>query len=334
MAWYGDGVNAVAMPSPLAERHLKNTMRLLFIGTSPFAVPSLHRLHESPDHNVLAVVTQPDKPQGRGGKLAASPVKAAALALNLTLFQPEKVRAKEFVGTVRDLAPDIIIVAAFGQIIPQRMLDIPPLGCINVHGSLLPRWRGAAPMQYALMAGDAETGVTTMMMDAGLDTGDILQQASLNLDAVADLGELETKLAEVGADLLMQTLAAIAAGTCPRVPQDETSVTLAPSLPPDAGELDWARPAAELHNLVRGVTPKPGAYVFVQGKRLKIWRTEVAESSGGAVGTIETLGSGGITISTSKGALRLREVQPESKGRMAADAWARGARLLPGQVLE
>lgn len=312
-------------------------MRLLFIGTSPFAAPSLHRLHESPDHDVLAVVTQPDKPQGRGGKLSVSPVKAAALDMGLPLYQPEKVRAKEFVQAVRELAPEIIVVAAFGQIIPQRMLDIPPHGCINVHGSLLPRWRGAAPMQYALMAGDHETGVTTMRMDAGLDTGDILQQASLDLDAVADLGELETTLAEIGANLLMRTLAAIADGACPRIPQDEARVTLAPSLPPDSGELDWARPAEELHNLVRGVTPKPGAYVLVQGKRLKIWRTEVIDEvmeSRGAVGTIETFGSGGITIQTSRGALRLREVQPESKGRMTADAWARGARLVPGQKLE
>lgn len=309
-------------------------MRLLFIGTSPFAVPSLTKLNEAPVHEVLAVVTQPDRPQGRGGKLSVSPVKAAALALGLPLFQPEKVRAKEFVQIVRELAPEIIVVAAFGQIIPQRMLDIPPRGCINVHGSLLPRWRGAAPMQYALMAGDAETGVTTMMMDAGLDTGDILQQAALDLGEVEDLGELETRLAEVGADLLMQTLTAIEQGNCPRVPQDPARVTLAPSLPPETGAMDWSRPAEELHNLVRGVTPKPGAFTFVQGKRLKIWRTEVVENGHGAVGTIEIIGGGGITVNTSRGALRLREVQPESKGRMAADAWARGARLVPGQVLE
>ncbi len=331
-------MNAIAQTPSSYFCLVRNTMRLLFIGTSPFAVPSLRKLHESPEHEVLAVVTQPDKPQGRGGKLSVSPVKAATLEMGLRLFQPEKVRAKEFVQTVREMAPEIIVVAAFGQIIPQRMLDIPPLGCINVHGSLLPRWRGAAPMQYALMAGDQETGVTTMMMDAGLDTGDILQQASLSLDTVADLGDLEMKLAEVGADLLMQTLAAVAAGDCPRAPQDEARVTLSPSLPPDIGEVDWARPAEELHNLVRGVTPKPGAYLFVQGKRLKIWRTEVvdalSENGPGAVGTIETLGGGGITVNTSRGMLCLREVQPESRGRMAADAWARGARLAPGQVLE
>jgi len=289
---------------------------------------------------VLAVVTQPDRPQGRGGKLSVSPVKAAALALDLPLYQPEKVRAKDFVQTVREMAPEIIVVAAFGQIIPQRMLDIPPHSCINVHGSLLPRWRGAAPMQYALMAGDAETGVTTMMMDAGLDTGDILQQASLDLSTVEDLGDLEAKLAVIGADLLMQTLDAIGRGDCPRVPQEAALVTLAPSLPPEIGELDWSRPAAELHNLVRGVTPKPGAYTFVQGKRLKVWRTEVLEAASteeveaGLPGTIESIGGGGITVRTSKGALRLREVQPESKGRMAADAWARGARLVLGQMLQ
>lgn len=313
-------------------------MRLLFIGTSPFAVPSLKKLVESPEHDVLAVVTQPDRPQGRGGKLSVSPVKAAALELGLPLYQPEKVRAKDFVQTVREMAPEIIIVAAFGQIIPQRMLDIPPRGCINVHGSLLPRWRGAAPMQYALMAGDAETGVTTMMMDAGLDTGDILQQASLDLGTVEDLGDLEAKLAEVGASLLMQTLKAIEQGNCPRIPQNEALVTLSPSLPPDAGEMDWTCPAAELHNLVRGVTPKPGAYTLVQGKRLKIWRTEVVDEQEAdqeaEAGTIESIGGGGITINTSKGALRLRGVQPESKGRMAADAWARGARLALGQKLQ
>ena len=269
--------------------------------------------------------------------MSVSPVKEAALEAGLSLLQPEKVRAKEFAQSVRDLAPEIIVVAAFGQIIPQRVLDIPVLGCINVHGSLLPRWRGAAPMQYALMAGDFETGVTTMRMDAGLDTGDILLQATLPLIEIENLAVLETRLAEIGADLLMRTLEALARGDCPRIPQDDAGVTLAPSLPPDIGQLDWERPARDLHNLVRGVTPKPGAYTFWQAKRLKVWRTEVVDSvsaAGTASGTIENVGAGGITLATSKGALRLLEVQPESKGRMAADAWARGARVAPGQRLE
>ena len=312
-------------------------MRLLFMGTSPFAVPTLHRLLESPDHDVLAAVTQPDRPSGRGGKMALSPVKEAALEAGLSLLQPEKVRAKDFAQTVRDMAPEIIVVAAFGQIIPQRVLDIPVLGCINVHGSLLPRWRGAAPMQYALMAGDFETGVTTMRMDAGLDTGDILLQAALPLIEIENLMALETRLAEIGADLLMRTLEALARGDCPRIPQDDAGVTLAPSLPPDIGQLDWKRPARDLHNLVRGVTPKPGAYTFWQGKRLKVWRTEVVDSVSAAdtaSGTIENVGAGGIILATGEGALRLLEVQPESKGRMAADAWARGARIVPGQRLD
>jgi len=306
-------------------------MRLLFIGTSPFAVPTLQRLNEAPAHNLLAVVTQPDRPHGRGGRFSPSAVKEAALELGLPVYQPEKVRAKEFVQTVRELAPDSIVVAAFGQIIPQRILDIPALGCLNIHGSLLPRWRGAAPMQYALMAGDAETGVTIMQMDAGLDTGDILQQAALPLNEIENLGVLETRLAEKGADLLMQTLDTLERGDCPRVPQDSRLVTLAPSLPPDIGRLNWSCSAQELHNLVRGVTPKPGAYTFWHGIRLKVLRTEWDEAGPGEPGVIESIGGHGITVSTSKGALRLKEVQPESKGHMAADAWARGARLAPGQ---
>ncbi len=301
------------------------------MGTSPFAVPALNSLISSPDHDVLAVVTQPDRPQGRGGRVSATPVKEAAVQAGLPVLQPEKVRGKEFVQIVREMAPEAIVVAAFGQIIPQRILDIPPFGCLNVHGSLLPRWRGAAPMQYALMAGDAETGVTTMLMDAGLDTGDILLQASLPLGDIENWGELEPPLAALGADLLLQTLAALKRGDCPRLAQDPALVTLAPSLPPDIGHLDWTRPARELHNLVRGVTPRPGAYMFWQAKRLKVLRTEVVEGNNGIPGEIENIGVGGILINTSKGALLLRDVQPESKGRMAADAWARGARLVPGQ---
>ena len=306
-------------------------MRVLFVGTSPFAVPSLQSLVAAPDHQVLAVVTQPDRPQGRGGRMSATPVKEAALTMGLPILQPEKVRAKDFVQTVRDLAPEVIVVAAFGQIIPQRILDIPSFGCLNVHGSLLPRWRGAAPMQYALMAGDSETGVTTMRMDAGLDTGDILLQASLPLADVENLGVLEASLADLGAGLLMRTLAALGTGGCPRIPQDPAAVTLAPSLPPDVGHLDWTRPALDLHNLVRGVTPKPGAYTFWQGKRLKVLTTALGDEHAGEPGTVNNVGAGGISVNTSKGTLLLRDVQPESKGRMAADAWARGARVTSGQ---
>lgn len=310
-------------------------MRILFMGTSPFALPSLRALHANPGYDILGVVTQPDRPQGRGGKLSLSPVKQLALELSLPLYQPEKVRAREFVRAVRDLTPDILIVAAFGQIIPQRMLDLAPLGNINVHGSLLPRWRGAAPMQYALMAGDAETGVTTMQMSAGLDTGDILLQASLSLSDDETLGTLEPKLADLGASLLLDTLARLAAGDCPRAPQNETFVTLAPSLPPTIGMLDWTRPARALHNLVRGITPRPGAYTLWQGRRLKVWRTSLSGAPSSAQpGVVESVGTQGILVSTGEGALLLNEVQPESKGRMDAAAWARGARVAIGAQFE
>jgi methionyl-tRNA formyltransferase len=310
-------------------------MRILFMGTSPFALPVLRALHTSSGCDILGVVTQPDRPQGRGGKVSMSPVKQLAMELALPVYQPEKVRAREFVQTVRDLAPDALVVAAFGQIVPQRMLDIAPLGNINVHGSLLPRWRGAAPMQYALMAGDAETGVTTMQMAAGLDTGDILLQASLSLSDDDTLGTLEPKLAELGASLLLDTLAHLAAGDCPRLPQDESLVTLAPSLPPDIGLLDWTRPARDLHNLVRGVTPRPGAYTLWQGRRLKVWHTSlVPATSAVRPGVVESIDAQGILIGTGEGALLLREVQPESKGRMDAAAWARGARVAVGAQWE
>ena len=199
-------------------------MRILFLGTSPFAVPSLNRLAGDESHTVLGVVTQPDRPHGRGGKELQSPVKAAAFALGLPIYQPEKVRDRDFRLFVRDLEPDALVVAAFGQLISGRMLEIPSFGGINVHGSLLPRWRGAAPMQYSLIEGDAETGVTTMQMDVGLDTGDILMQASLSLADINDLAELEQKLSVLGADLLIDTLAALERGDCPRIQQDRKSV--------------------------------------------------------------------------------------------------------------
>jgi methionyl-tRNA formyltransferase len=251
--------------------------------------------------------------------------------MGLLLFQPEKVRTKEFAQTVRALEPDALAVAAFGQIIPQRILDIPHRGGINVHGSLLPRWRGAAPMQYALMAGDTETGVTTMQMDAGLDTGDILLQESLPLTDDDSLGTIEPQLAEIGGRLLLLTLERLEAGNLPRTPQDPALVTPAPSLPPNIGALDWTRPARDLHNLVRGVTPRPGAYGMWQGRRLKIWKTSVVSDTPAArmpePGRVENISPAGIIVETGKGALRLEEVQPESKARMSADAWARGARI-------
>lgn len=310
-------------------------MRILFLGTSPFAVPSLNKLAQDNAHSLLGVVTQPDRPHGRGGKDSQSPVKAAALALELPIYQPEKVRDKTFREFVRDLTPDALVVAAFGQLISGRMLEIPRFGGINVHGSLLPRWRGAAPMQYSLIEGDKETGVTTMQMGVGLDTGDILLQAALPLANINDLAQLEHELSLLGADLLIETLAALERGDCPRIPQDPNLATYAPSLPADFGAFDWNNSALELHNLVRGVTPKPGAFTIWQDKRLKIWGTEVVEgleSASHEPGVIQNIDRQGITVSTNLGALLLTLVQPESKARMNAADWARGARIAPGMA--
>jgi methionyl-tRNA formyltransferase len=306
-------------------------MRLLFMGTASFAVPALQALLDTREHTVLAVVTQPDRPHGRGNKVATTPVKDLALEAGLPIHQPEKVRRREFVELVREMNPDALVVAAFGQLIPQKMLDIPRYGSINIHGSLLPRWRGAAPMQYCLMAGDAETGVTTMLMDAGLDTGAMLLRRAVPLLDEDNLATVEAKLAPLGAELLLETLAGLEQGTITPVPQDADLATHAPSLPPDAGAFDWAKPARTLHNLVRGLTPRPGAYTFWNGQRLKVWRTEIAENVPEEAGEVHFVDKHGITVGTGDGALRLVEVQPESKGRMPADAWARGARVAPGQ---
>jgi methionyl-tRNA formyltransferase len=306
-------------------------MRLLFMGTASFAVPALQALLDAPEHTVLAVVTQPDRPHGRGNKVLTSPVKDLAVQAGLPIHQPEKVRRREFVDIVRALAPDALVVAAFGQIIPQKMLDIPKYSSINIHGSLLPRWRGAAPMQYCLMAGDAETGVTTMLMDAGLDTGAMLLQRSVPLVDEDNIATVEAKLAPLGAELLLETLTGLEQGTIAPIPQDPDQATHAPSLPPDIGAFDWTKSARTLHNLVRGLTPKPGAYTFWNGQRLKIWRTEFADSAPAEAGEVHFVDKRGITVGTGDGLLRLVEVQPESKGRMAADAWGRGARITPGQ---
>lgn len=250
----------------------------------------------------------------------------------IPILQPERARAKEFVAQVREMNPDSLVVAAFGQILPQRLLDIPPYGGINVHGSLLPRWRGAAPMQYALMAGDLETGVTTMQMDAGMDTGDILLKAHIAIAEDDDVQTLEEKLSAVGADLLLETLARLERGDCPREPQDPSLATYAPSLPPDIGLIDWTRAAEEIVNLIRGVSPRPGAFAFYKGRRIKIWKASAGPSqSSEEPGVIVSLAPVGIMVEAgNRSALIVEELQPESKNRMRAVDWARGTHLAPG----
>jgi methionyl-tRNA formyltransferase len=255
------------------------------------------------------------------------------------MLQPEKTRTREFREAVQAMSPDVLVVAAFGQILSKRLLDVPRYGGINIHGSLLPRWRGAAPMQYSLIYGDAQTGVTVMQMSAGLDSGDILLQGTIPLTIDDNIETVEAKLSDIGAELLMEALIGLERGILDPKPQDEGAVTLSPPLPPDYGFIDWTRPAGELSNLIRGVTPRPGAFAFIGGKRLKIWRAKSVEGTGAAepgmvVGLTNTSDLGILVQSGHGSRLLIIEVQPESKGRMRALDYARGARLAVGSKFD
>jgi len=313
-------------------------LKIVFFGTADFAVPCLAALLEA-GHQVLAVVTQPDKPRGRGQHLSPSPVKLAALQHGLPVLQPRRVRAESFVARMREMAPDVLALAAFGQIVPQALLDLPPLGPINVHGSLLPKYRGAAPIQRAIMAGEKETGVTTMWMDATLDTGDMLLAASLPILPDDNTGTLFPKMAELGAALLVETLKGLAAGTIVRRKQDESQATLAPAIQPVDGVIRWDETAEQIGSRIRGVTPKPGAFTAINGRRVKIWAAipKPYDGEAGAPGAI--LGflksPAGLLVGAGAGsALLIQELQPDNGKRMAADAWARGMRLAPGATFD
>jgi len=311
-------------------------MRIVFFGTADFAVPSLKALLAA-DNEVVAVVTQPDKPQGRGMQLAASAVKKAAIELGLEVLQPKRVRSPKFIEEIRSLSPDLLALAAFGQIVPQQLLDIPRLGPINVHGSLLPAYRGAAPIQRAIMAGETVTGVTTMWMDATLDTGDILLKAEVPILPEDTTGSLFPRIAQTGAELLIQTIAKLDAGTLERIPQVDSEATNSPKIEPGDGEVVWAEAAATTVNRIRGVTPKPGAFTWFRGKKLKIW-SAIALSGPveGLPGTIQSYikKPAGLLVCAGKDTgVILLEVQPESGKRMNADAWARGARVNIGDRL-
>lgn len=311
----------------------RRRLRTVFFGTAEFAVPSLEALSAA-GHEILAVVTQPDKPQGRGMRLAASPVKKAAERMELPILQPRRVRAESFLAQMRALAPEALALAAFGQIIPQALLDIPPLGPINVHGSVLPKYRGAAPIQRALMAGETEAGVTTMWMDATLDTGDILLAASLPIAPDDTAGSLIPKLADLGARLLAKTLDGLAAGTLQRRPQDHSQATYAPAIQPEDGLVRWEEPAPITCNRIRGVTPKPGAFASIKGRRVKLWSAVAApDADGAAAGSVLMLSKdppGVVVAAGAATAVRIVEAQPENGRRMPAADWARGLRLAPG----
>jgi len=308
-------------------------VRIAFLGTPEFAVPSLERLVES-GFDIAAVVTQPDKPKGRGRKLAAPPVKEAAVKFGLPVYQPEKLKTPETVEFFRNLNVEAMAVVAYGKIIPQAIIDIPPLGLVNVHSSLLPKYRGAAPMQWAIAEGETRTGVTTMLIDAGLDSGDILLVKETEIGPDETAVELSERLAQMGADLLVQTLRGLKEGTIRPIPQDHEKATYAPMLTREAGRIDWRWPAQKIHNRVRGFQPWPGAWTTFRGKMLHIWKSRVAGAPAvGEPGAFQP-GRKRVLVNCGEGtALELLEVQPEGKKRMPASAFAHGQHLEGGERL-
>ena len=298
-------------------------LRTFFMGTPDFAVPCLKRLVEISD--VVGVATQPDKKRGRGQKLTPSPVKEFAQECGLSVYQPERIRNEEFISQLGVISPDLIIVVAFGQILPPRILELPSLGCINVHASLLPRYRGAAPMQRCIMAGETRTGVTTMFMDAGLDTGDILLQEEIKIGIDMTFEVLHDTLREIGANLLEKTIDALTTGTLIRTKQDDSLSSYAAILTKETGRLDWKKSAVELHNLVRALDSWPGAYTVWDGQTFKIWRTRVIpEEYHGTPGEVVKQSKQGLAVATGNGMLEILELQAPGKKRMLAPDYLRG----------
>ena len=293
------------------------------MGTPEFAVPCLAALYEHCD--VIGVVTQPDKPRGRGQKFLPSPVKAWAEAHGLPVWQPKRIKEEDFTAFLEEQKPDLMVVVAFGQILSQRILDIPPYGCINVHGSLLPRYRGAAPMQWCVIDGEKKTGITTMFMDAGLDTGDMLLKAEFPIGPDTTLEEVHDGLMALGAKVLIDTLEELSAGTLKRIPQTGES-NYAPMLTKETGHIHWQDRAQKIHNLVRGLDSWPGAYTFLAGKKYKIWRTRcTTEKTEAQPGTILRADKKeGLFVAAGDGVLEITELQAPGKKRMAAKDYLNG----------
>jgi methionyl-tRNA formyltransferase len=306
-------------------------MRIVFMGTPEFAVPSLAALLAS-GHSVVGVVTQPDRPKGRGHELAASPIKQLALQRKIPLLQPLKMKDPAFLGSLSAWKPDLIVVTAFGRILPKVILDLPPHGCINVHASLLPKYRGAGPIQWALIKGERETGITTMLMDEGMDTGAILLQERTAITPDDTAGTLSSKLADIGGRLLVDTLARIQDGTVTPRPQDQSQATMAPLLKKEDGLLDWTLPARDLANRVRGLSPWPGAYTYLGEDRWVVWKASVLDRSAATVlpGTIVDTTKEGLAVATGDGILRIMEFQPANSRRMSVAQYLAGHRLAPG----
>jgi methionyl-tRNA formyltransferase len=328
-------------------------MRLIFCGTPQFAVPSLQELIARPDFEILAVVTQPDRPKGRGNEISFSPVKQAALGAGIAIHQPQKIRAPEFQSTLQSLAPDVIVIIAYGQIIPARLLTIPKLGWINLHASLLPKYRGAAPINWAIVNGETTTGLTTMRIDAGMDTGDMLLQEELSIGPKETASQLAARMSETGAALMLKTLRGLSSGTIAPRSQNHQAATYAPLLKKEDGRIDWQRPAKEIFNRIRGFAPWPGASTTFRGQACQIWGEPLdadkspqfspeqtpQQPQGQKVGEIlraaNTAGAvevppNWLVICGHTTLLRLTAVKLEGRKQISSAEFAHGARLTSG----
>ena len=318
-------------------------MKIIFMGTPDFARDSLEAVYNA-GYEIIGVVTNPDRPKGRGMKMIPSPVKEFALEKELKIYQPEKVKNNiEFIDEIKSLNPDVICVVAYGKILPEEILNIPKLGCINVHGSLLPKYRGAAPIQWAILNGDKETGVTTMYMDKGMDTGDMILKEKVTIGENETTGELWDRLSKIGGELLVKTLEQIEARTAPREKQGE-DYTMAPMLNKDMAKIDWENKSAiEVKNLVRGLNPSMGAYTFWNGKKIKFWKVDIAKGNEIIADNLEILRNGtvivsnpkdGLYIKTKKGIIKVLEIQGENAKRMPIGDFLRGNNISEFEIFE
>lgn len=309
-------------------------MKIVFMGTPDFAKGALEALILA-GHEIVAVVTQPDKAKGRSGKLQFPPVKECALQHNIPVFQPGRIKSPEAVKTLRSFPADLFVVAAFGQILSQEILDMPKWGCLNIHASLLPRYRGASPIQHVLLNGEEKTGITIMQMDAGLDTGDMLYQKELVIATDDNYETLHDKLMVLGGEAIVEALALLAQGKLEPVPQKDAESCYAPLILKEMGKLDFSKGAVELERQIRAMTPWPSAYTYYKGKQLKIWEAFAADDGFGQEepGSVLSVSKNDITVKTSEGALCIRDLQLEGKKRMSAHDFLLGVKVMPGEKL-
>lgn len=312
---------------------MKSGLKIIFMGTPDFAVPALKALHKN-NNEIALVITQPDRPKGRGRKVAYPPVKTAAIQLGYRVIQPASVKTGEFEDLLKRQKPDIIVVVAFGHILPKNILELPNLATINIHASLLPKYRGPAPIHWAIIKGEKETGVTTMLMDEGMDTGNILLSSKIKISPDETAGSLHERLADLGADLLIKTLNSIETNGLDSIPQEHNQATYAPLLKKEDGQLDWKMPAADLDPFIRGMTPWPGAFTFHKNKRLKIFKAKpIPMEIDGPPGTVIKGFPDELRVATGQGALSLMEIQAASGKRLLIKDFLRGFKILPGDVL-